>query len=50
VHTDPEGLKSSYDTEAVVMSFYTPAGCVYLNIAMRYNRRRKAERAPALSA
>ncbi|HXZ21096.1 MAG TPA: chemotaxis protein CheX [Candidatus Acidoferrales bacterium] len=50
VHTDPEGLKSSYDTEAVVMSFDTPAGCVYLNIAMRYNRRRKAERAPALSA
>jgi len=50
VHTDPEGMKGSYDTEAVVMSFDTPAGCVYLNIAMRYNRRRKAERAPALSA
>jgi len=50
VHTDPEGLKGSYDTEAVVMSFDTPAGLVYLNIAMRYNRRRKAEREPALSA
>lgn len=50
VHTDPEGLKGSYDTEAVVMSFETPAGCVYLNIAMRYNRRRKSEREPALTA
>jgi chemotaxis protein CheX len=50
VHTDPEGLKGSYDTEAVVMSFETPAGCVFLNIAMRYNRRRKSEREPALTA
>jgi len=50
VHTDPEGLKGSYDTEAVVMSFETPAGFVYLNIAMRYNRRRKTEREPALTA
>jgi len=50
VHTDPEGLKGSYDTEAVVMSFETPAGYVYLNVAMRYNRRRKAEREPALTA
>ena len=40
VHTEPEGLKGSYDTEAVVMSFETPAGYVYLNVAMRYNRRR----------
>ncbi|HUK53638.1 MAG TPA: chemotaxis protein CheX [Candidatus Binatia bacterium] len=50
VHADEEGLKGSYDTEAVVMSFDTPAGCVYLNIAMRYNRRRKTEREPALMA
>ena len=49
VHTDPEGLKGSYDTEAVVMSFETPAGSVYLNVAMRYNRRRKTEREPALA-
>jgi len=50
VHKDSEGLKGSYDTEAVVMSFDTPAGSVYLNIAMRYNRRRKSEREPALTA
>jgi len=50
VHTEPEGMKSSYDTEAVVMSFETPAGFVYLNIAMRYNRRRKTEREAALTA
>jgi len=49
VHRDPEGLKGSYDTEAVVMSFETPAGCVFLNIAMRYNRRRKAERETAVA-
>jgi chemotaxis protein CheX len=49
VHRDPEGLKGSYDTEAVVMSFETPAGCVYLNIAMRYNRRRKTEREAAVA-
>jgi len=50
VHTDPEGMKSSYDTEAVVMSFETPAGFVYLNIGMRYNRRRRTEREAALTA
>jgi chemotaxis protein CheX len=49
VHTGPEGLKGSNDTEAVVMSFDTPAGCVFLNIAMRYNRRRKTEREPAVA-
>ena len=49
VHTDPEGLKGSNDTEAVVMSFETPAGCVFLNIAMRYNRRRRAERETAVA-
>ena len=50
VHTDPEGLKSSFDTEAVVMSFETPAGFVYLNIGIRYNLRRKTEREAALTA
>jgi len=49
VHSGEEGLKGSHDTEAVVMSFETPAGCVYLNVAMRYNRRRRTEREPALA-
>jgi hypothetical protein len=30
-----------------VMRFEVPSGSVYMNIAMRYNRRRKAERAGA---
>jgi chemotaxis protein CheX len=44
IHTDSEGLKNSHDTEALVMSFETPNGCLYMNIAMRYNRRRGRER------
>ena len=45
VHSADEGMKSSEDTEAVVMYFETPAGNVFMNIAMRYNRRRRQERA-----
>ncbi len=44
VHSADQGMKSTEDTEALVMAFDTPAGCVYMNIAMRYNRRRRAER------
>ena len=44
LHTDAEGMKSSEDTEALVMCFDTPNGSVFMNIAMRYNRRRRAER------
>jgi hypothetical protein len=29
------------------MAFDTNAGCVYMNIAMRYNRRRRSERSNA---
>lgn len=47
VHTNPEGLKGSEDIEALVMCFETPAGSVYMNIAMHYNRRRRGERLPA---
>ncbi len=43
-HADPEGLKSSEDTEALVMCFETPSGTVFMNIALRYNRRRRGER------
>lgn len=46
-HTDAEGLKSTEDTEALVMCFDTPSGSVYMNIAMRYNRRRRGERMTA---
>ena len=39
---------SSEDTEALVMCFETGKGSVFMNIAMRYNRRRKEERAGAV--
>ena len=41
VHTAPRGIGNSEDTEAVVMCFETATGAVFMNIAMRYNRRRK---------
>jgi chemotaxis protein CheX len=43
VHRDELGLKNTEDTEALVMYFETPAGNVFMNIAMRYNRRRRGE-------
>ena len=48
LHTDEKGMASSEDTEALVMCFETPNGSVFMNIAMRYNRRRRAERAAAI--
>lgn len=47
--TDDNGMKGSEDTEALVMCFETPSGLVFMNIAMRYNRRRKLERAAAVA-
>ena len=43
-HTAENGLRGNEDTEALVMAFETPNGAVYMNIAMRYNRRRREER------
>lgn len=48
LHSADHGMKSTEDTEALVMAFDTPAGCVYMNIAMRYNRRRRSERSAAM--
>ncbi|HUQ49406.1 MAG TPA: chemotaxis protein CheX [Terriglobales bacterium] len=44
-HTSETGMGGSEDTEALVMAFDVPNGTVFMNVAMRYNRRRKAERA-----
>ena len=44
LHSDETGMKSTEDTEALVMCFDTPSGSVFMNIAMRYNRRRRSER------
>lgn len=48
VHSSEQGMKSTEDTEALVMVFETPAGKVFMNIAMRYNRRRRTERSAAV--
>jgi chemotaxis protein CheX len=44
MHTAEEGIRSSEDTEALVLCFETPMGSVFMNIALRYNRRRQGER------
>ncbi|MGA2988878.1 MAG: chemotaxis protein CheX [Candidatus Korobacteraceae bacterium] len=40
-HASAEGLKGSEDTEALVLSFETATGRIYVNIAIRYKSRRK---------
>lgn len=47
LHTLEHGSKSSEDTEALVICFETNCGTVFMNIALRYNRRRQGERAAA---
>ena len=44
LHTSEQGGKSSEDTEALVMCFNTSSGDVFMNVALRYHRRRAAER------
>lgn len=46
VHLEDLGEKSSEDQEALVMCFDTDAGNVFMNIAMRYSRRRRADPKP----
>jgi len=45
--TSELGSKSSEDTEALVMGFNTSSGNVFMNVALRYQRRRVMERAAA---
>ena len=45
VHQD-EGEKSSEDQEALVMCFDTGSGNIFMNIAMRYGRRRRSDAKP----
>ena len=44
VHTSEQGSKSSEDTEALVICFSTESGNVFMNVALRYQRRRATER------
>jgi chemotaxis protein CheX len=46
VHSEEIGEKSNEDQEALVMCFDTDNGNVFMNIAMRYNRRRRADSRP----
>lgn len=46
VHLEDLGEKSSEDQEALVMCFDTGSGNVFMNIAMRYSRRRRADPKP----
>lgn len=48
LHTSEHGAKGTEDTEALVMSFETQRGHMFMNIALRYNRRRQSERAAAV--
>jgi chemotaxis protein CheX len=43
LHTSEKGLQGTEDTEALVLCFKTANGKAFLNIAMRYNRRRQGE-------
>ena len=42
-HPADEGFRGSEDEEALVMDFASEKGSVFLNIVMRYNRRRRAD-------
>lgn len=44
VHTAEQIEKAGADTEATVLSFHAPQGDIYMNIMMRYLRRRSRER------
>jgi len=46
-HTSEQGSKTSEDTEALVMCFNTERGNVFMNVALRYQRRRALERTVA---
>jgi CheY-specific phosphatase CheX len=50
MHTAEHGTQNSEDTEAVVMCFETVSGHVFMNIAMRYNYRRRADRGTSAAA
>lgn len=45
LHTSERGSKSSEDTEALVLCLSTESGRVFMNVALRYHRRRATEAA-----
>jgi chemotaxis protein CheX len=47
LHTSAEGTRGTEDTEALVMCFETASGTVFMNIALRYNKKRQTDHAAA---
>ncbi len=47
IHTSERGSESSEDTEAMVLSFETQSGTVFMNIVLRYRQREKETAASA---
>ena len=47
LHTSDHGSKTSEDTEALVRCFEIQHGSLFMDVALRYNRRRRTERAAA---
>lgn len=47
IHTSERGTESSEDTEAMVLSFETQSGTVFMNIVLRYRQREKETAASA---
>jgi len=45
-HPGQHGFRGSEDVEALVMDFGSPVGSVFMNVAIRYNRRRRADNTP----
>ncbi len=45
--TSPEGDKTSEDVEALMICFETSLGNVFMNVALRYNKRRMSDHATA---
>jgi chemotaxis protein CheX len=46
-HPGQLGFRGSEDVEALVMDFGSPVGSVFMNVAIRYNRRRRADNTPS---
>lgn len=47
-HAATQGFSGSEDIEALVMDFGSSAGSVFLNVAIRYNRRRRVDQSPSV--
>lgn len=50
LHAEEAGLHGNEETEALVMCFETDNGSLYMNIAMRYNQRRRSDRVALATA